>query len=67
MEDLITVLGLILVLEGLPYFAFPTGFKKWIIRILEVPESQLRIYGLISMMIGLVLIYLARQSGWLGG
>ncbi|MBA4395745.1 MAG: DUF2065 domain-containing protein, partial [Desulfobacca sp.] len=29
MEDLITVLGMVLVLEGLPYFAFPELFKAW--------------------------------------
>lgn len=67
MEDLITVLGLILVLEGLPYFAFPETFKAWVVRVLELPESRLRIYGLISMTLGLFLIYLARRSGWLAG
>ncbi len=67
MEDLITVLGLLLVLEGLPYFAFPETFKTWIARMLEIPESRLRVYGLISMMIGLFLIFLARRSGWLAG
>jgi uncharacterized protein YjeT (DUF2065 family) len=67
MEDLITVLGMILVLEGLPYFAFPETFKVWVARMLELPESQLRIYGFISMMVGLFLVYLARHSGWLTG
>ncbi len=67
MEDLITVIGMILVLEGLPYFAFPETFKAWIVRVLELPESRLRIYGLISMTVGLFLIYLARRSGWLTG
>lgn len=67
MEDLITVLGMILVLEGLPYFAFPETFKAWVVRVLELPESRLRIYGLISMTLGLFLIYLARRSGWLAG
>lgn len=67
MEDLITVLGMILVLEGLPYFAFPETFKAWVVRVLELPESRLRIYGLISMTVGLFLIYLARRSGWLTG
>jgi uncharacterized protein YjeT (DUF2065 family) len=67
MKDLITVVGLVLVLEGLPYFAFPETFKTWIGRILELPESRLRVYGLISMMGGLFLIYLARRSGWLTG
>jgi len=65
MDDLLTVLGLLLVLEGLPYFAFPERFKSWIAKVLDLPESTLRIYGLISMVIGLFLIYLARRSGWL--
>ena len=64
MEEILTVLGLILVLEGLPYFAFPTTFKSWIARVLELPESKLRTYGLISMLMGLFLIYLVRRSGW---
>ena len=67
MEDLITVLGMVLVLEGLPYFAFPGIFKTWVARMLELPESRLRVYGLFSMIIGLFLIYLARRSGWLAG
>jgi uncharacterized protein len=67
MDDLITVLGMVLVLEGLPYFAFPGTFKGWIRRMLEMPDSHLRGYGMISMVLGLFLIYLARHSGWLSG
>jgi hypothetical protein len=63
MEEIITIVGLVLVLEGLPYFAFPGVFKAWIARVLELPDSKLRAYGLISMLIGLLLIYLARRSG----
>jgi uncharacterized protein YjeT (DUF2065 family) len=61
------VIGLILVLEGLPYFAFPEKFKTWILKVVEMPEGQLRIYGLISMLIGLLLVFVARRSSWLGG
>jgi uncharacterized protein len=63
MEDLITVIGMVLILEGMPYFAFPGTFKGWIRHMLELPDSQLRGYGLISMAIGLFLVYLARHSG----
>jgi len=63
MSELLTVIGLILILEGLPYFAFPKGFKKWIVKVLELPEGALRIYGLVSMLAGLLLVYLARRSG----
>jgi hypothetical protein len=67
MEDLITVVGMVLVLEGLPYFAFPRIFKTWVSRMLEMPDSQLRVYGLMSMAIGLFLVFLARRSGWMAG
>jgi uncharacterized protein len=67
MNELLTVIGLILVLEGLPYFAFPEKFKTWILKLAEMPEAQLRIYGLVSMLIGLLVVFLARRSPGLGG
>jgi uncharacterized protein len=67
MSELLTVLGLILVLEGLPYFAFPEKFKIWILKVVKMPEGQLRIYGLVSMLIGLLLVFLGRRSPGLGG
>ena len=67
MSELLTVIGLILVLEGLPYFAFPERFKTWILKVAEMPEGQLRIYGLVSMLIGLLLVFVSRRSNWLGG
>jgi uncharacterized protein len=67
MSELLTVIGLILVFEGLPYFAFPEKFKTWILKVAAMPEGQLRIYGLVSMLIGLLLVFLARHSPWLSG
>jgi uncharacterized protein YjeT (DUF2065 family) len=61
METILVATGLVLILEGLPYFAFPYLFKSWIARILEIPESRLRVYGLSAMIAGLFLIYLARR------
>jgi hypothetical protein len=61
METLLVAIGLILILEGLPYFAFPTLFKSWMARILTLPESVLRVYGFSAMILGLILIYLARR------
>ena len=64
MNELLTVIGLILVLEGLPYFAFPGTFKIWIRKVLEMTEGQLRVYGLVSMLMGLLLVFLARRTGF---
>lgn len=51
------LLGLVLVIEGLPYFAFPDRMKQWIGKIREVPDSQLRIMGFLAVCIGLALAY----------
>jgi uncharacterized protein len=60
---LLCVLGLVLVIEGLPYFAFPNRMKIWLLQILEMPDSSLRRVGFAAMLIGLVLVYLGRRSG----
>jgi uncharacterized protein len=60
MRLLLCLLGLLLVVEGIPYFAFPDKMKKWMSRIQETPDSQLRIMGFAAMCIGLVIAYLFR-------
>jgi len=55
------VLGLVLIIEGLPYFAFPRRFKTWLIQILETPESTLRLVGFLAMAAGLFLVFLGRS------
>jgi len=60
MRLLLCLLGLLLVVEGIPYFAFPDKMKKWMARIQETPDSQLRIMGFAAMCTGLVLAYLFR-------
>ncbi len=54
---LLTVLGVLLVIEGLPYFAFPGKTKQWALQIQEIPERNLRVMGLVSMAAGLLLLY----------
>jgi len=60
MKYLLCLIGLILVIEGLPYFVFPDRFKSYLIKITEMPASTLRIFGLAAITIGLVLVYLGR-------
>lgn len=54
------LIGLILVIEGLPYFAFPDRMKDWMKRVQDVPDPILRIIGFASMCIGFVMVYLFR-------
>jgi len=61
MKLLICLLGLVLIVEGLPYFAFPDKMKKWMSTIKEIPDSNLRIMGLFAVISGLLITYLFRE------
>ncbi len=60
MDYFLTVLGLVFVLEGLPYFAAPDKLKLYLTKMQELPENTLRLFGLIAIGVGLFLIYLGR-------
>jgi len=60
MKTLFCLLGLVLIVEGLPYFAFPEKMKHWVEKILETPSAHLRIMGLLAMGIGLLITYFSR-------
>ena len=55
----IAALGLYLVFEGLMSFASPDAFKQLLKQIIEMPSSSLRTIGAISIIIGLLLLYVA--------
>lgn len=63
MELLLTLIGLVLILEGLPYAASPESMQRWLRQILEMPPQQLRRVGIIAMVAGFLLCYLAQRSG----
>ncbi|WP_225071776.1 DUF2065 family protein [Desulfuromonas sp. CSMB_57] len=60
MADLLTFLGLLLIVEGLPWFLSPLRVKALMRLLLAVPEASLRLLGLVWMLLGLLLVYLAR-------
>jgi uncharacterized protein YjeT (DUF2065 family) len=61
MEFILCVVGMVMIIEGLPYFAFPEKMKFWIQKILVTPEGALRRLGLVLMSIGLLLVFLGRR------
>jgi uncharacterized protein len=63
MGYILTVFGLLCFIEGLPYFAFPEQLKKWLERVSQLPGAQLRIFGGLLMVVGLVLVYMGRHHG----
>jgi uncharacterized protein YjeT (DUF2065 family) len=61
MDYFLCVLGMVMIIEGLPYFAFPDRMKVWVRTVLEMPESALRRFGCVLMVAGLALVYLGRR------
>ena len=60
MKFFLCVLGMVMIVEGLPYFAAPDKMKKWVQMVITTPESSLRRLGLVLMVLGLGLVYFGR-------
>jgi uncharacterized protein YjeT (DUF2065 family) len=58
--DFIAALGLVLVIEGLVFAAFPAASKRAVALMLETPESQLRAVGVVSAVLGVIVVWFAR-------
>jgi len=61
MKFFICVIGMVMIIEGLPYFAFPEKMKSWFLKLLEVPVKNLRKFGFVIMLIGLGLVYIGKR------
>jgi len=61
MKDFLCVLGLVFIIEGLPYFIFPEKLKVYMLKITTMSESALRFLGISAMIIGLILLYFGRR------
>ncbi|MFT6658625.1 DUF2065 domain-containing protein [Maritalea sp.] len=62
MQDLFVALALALVVEGLLYAAFPVFMKKMIASVLLSPDAQIRVIGITTATIGLIILFWLRQG-----
>jgi len=60
MKFFLCVVGMVMIVEGLPYFAAPDKMKYWMQKVFETPNSSLRRLGLVLMAVGLFLVYFGR-------
>lgn len=58
--DLLTALGLVLVLEGLALALFPDHAKRALAEIMARPSATLRIGGIVMLAGGVVVVWLVR-------
>jgi len=54
-----SALALVLVLEGILPFVSPGGWRRAFSQLLQLRDGQLRFFGLCSIVLGLLLLWLA--------
>jgi len=60
MADLAVAIGLVFVIEGLLYAAFPDAVRRLAALVEVTPDASLRAGGLVAAAIGLVVVWLVR-------
>jgi uncharacterized protein YjeT (DUF2065 family) len=60
MIDFLAALGLVFVIEGLVFAAFPAHSRRAMQSVVETPDKTLRVIGIGSAVIGVLLVWLVR-------
>jgi uncharacterized protein len=60
MSDFLAAIGLFFAIEGIVLAAFPLAVKRAMAAALETPDARLRIAGLVSALIGVLIVWLVR-------
>ncbi len=63
MTDLIAALGLSLEVECILFAAFPDGVRKALYEAAHTPSDRMRLVGIISAVVGVVIVWAVRQVG----
>lgn len=64
MKILFLLVGMVLILEGIPYVAFPESMRDWLRKLSEMKAEHLRMLGLFSMGSGLMICWFVQRSGF---
>jgi uncharacterized protein len=62
MEFFLCVMGMVLIVEGIPYFGFPDKMKELMSFIQEQDDWMLRLMGAFLIVSGLIVVYVARKG-----
>jgi uncharacterized protein YjeT (DUF2065 family) len=61
MSDLFAAIGLFFAIEGIMSAAFPLATKRAMTMVLDLPDSGLRIAGIASALVGVIIVWLVRH------
>ncbi|MHB8203449.1 MAG: DUF2065 domain-containing protein [Desulfomonilaceae bacterium] len=62
MEFFLSVIGMVMIIEGIPYFAVPDKMKAVMKTAQLQPDNVLRIFGAVLMVVGLIIVFVAKKS-----
>lgn len=62
MKFFFCVIGMVMIVEGLPYFAFPGKMKEMVQMMLGLEDTRLKKIGFILMLAGLGMVYFAMKG-----
>ena len=62
LEPLVVILGIVLIIEGIPWFLSPHGTKRMLVELSQLNDNSLRGIGLFFMLAGLFLVYLVKVN-----
>jgi uncharacterized protein len=60
MTDFLAALGLVFIIEGLVFAAFPQAARRAAVMTTQTPDEALRLVGLLSAVFGLTVLWLVR-------
>ena len=58
------LIGLILILEGLPYAAAPEAMQDWLKKLSDASPNVLRTTGFFAMAIGLAIVFVVQKTSF---
>lgn len=64
MKILTLLIGLVLVLEGMPYVAAPEAMQDWLKKLSGIRPDHLRSMGLFAMGIGILIIFVVQKTSY---
>lgn len=58
--EILTAIALLMIIEGMLPFVAPDRYKQLVAQIAQLGDNQLRTFGLVAMIAGLLLLFLIR-------
>lgn len=52
---------MVMIVEGLPYFAVPDKMKNMIRMLLDLPDKSIRGFGGFLMIVGIIIVYIGKR------